>query len=135
MAALMVVAMAGFCGCEEDAETTSGGSDSVAGTWNGTLKATSFMGQTVAPGDSEVVPFTMNITQTGENIEVAFQANGYPGFFTGKYQGRDGYIGFTATADYTYTFTGYVGGGNRSMSGAWSVNISGGMSGTWQASR
>ena len=134
MAAWMVVAMAGFCGCGEEEETGGSGAESVSGTWNGTLQATTLMGQKVEPGNSEVVPFTMNISQMGESITVAFQANGYPGVFTGWYFG-DGSISFSTTADYTYTFLGNVAYGETSMSGAWSVNIPGGMSGTWQASR
>ena len=136
MAAWMVLAMAGFCGCEEEEETNSGGPNSVAGSWNGTMVVTKFMGQTVAPGDSDVVPFTMNITQSGDYIEVAFQANEYPGFFSGHYYyDVDRSIDFTATADYTYYFFGNVDWGERSMSGAWTVNVPGGMQGTWQASR
>ena len=137
MAALMVVAMAGFTGCDGEAdETTDTGPDSsVAGTWSGTMKATRFMGQPVAAGDSEVVPFTMSISQSGGDIDVSFQANEYPGFFTGTFSKSDGYIQFSATADYKYQFFGYVGFGNRSITGQWSVNIPGGMGGTWQASR
>ena len=38
MAALMVLAMAGFCGCDEEEETGSdAGSDFYSGTWNGTM--------------------------------------------------------------------------------------------------
>ena len=134
VAALMVVAMAGFCGCDEEEETSSDGSRSVAGTWNGTLKATAFMGQTVAPGDSDVVPLTMNISQNGESITVLFQANEYPGVFSGWFFGN-GEILFSATADYRYSFQGMVANGERIMSGRWAVDIPGGMSGTWQASR
>ena len=136
MAALMVLAMAGFYGCDEEEEATSTTPNSVAGRWSGTMQATSFMGQSVAPGDSDVVPFTMNITQSGDYIEVAFQANEYPGFFSGHYYyDLDRSIDFKATADYTYFFFGTVDWGERSMSGAWSVSIPGGMSGTWQANR
>ena len=136
MAALMVLAMAGFYGCDEEEEATSTTPNSVAGRWSGTMQATSFMGQSVAPGDSDVVPFTMNITQSGEYIDVTFQANGYPGFFTGHYyHDVDRSIDVSTTADYTYSFFGNVAYGQGSMSGMWVVNIPGGMSGTWQASR
>ena len=134
VATMMVVAMAGFCGCDEEDETTSSGGRNISGTWNGTMQVTTFMGQTVAPGDSEVVPFTMNISQTADSITVLFQANGYPGVFSGSYY-EDGSISFTATADYTYNFMGNVAYGETSMSGAWWVNTPGGMSGSWQASR
>ncbi len=132
VAALMVVAMAGFCGCGEEDDTSPNGSRSAAGTWNGTMQATSIMGQPVA--ESDVVPFTMNISQNGESITVVFQANGYPGVFSGWFFGN-GEILFSATADYTYSFQGVVANGERSMSGRWTVDIPGGMSGSWQASR
>lgn len=135
MAGLLAFAFAGLAGCDEDDEESSGGSaNSVAGTWNGTMVATRLMGQPVE--ESDVVPFTMNIKQTGEYIDVTFQANGYPGFFTGHYyHDVDRSIDFSTTADYTYSFFGNVAYGQGSMSGMWVVNIPGGMSGTWQASR
>ena len=136
MAALMVLAMAGFCGCDEEEEATSTTPNSVAGRWSGTMQATSFMGQSVAPGDSDVVPFTMNITQSGEYIDVTFQANEYPGFFTGHYYyDVDRSIDFKTTADYTYLFLGNVAYDERSMSGSWYVSSPGGLAGMWQASR
>lgn len=140
MAALMVLAMAGFCGCDEEEETGSdAGSDFYSGTWNGTMVATKLMGYDAV--DSDVVPITMNITVTDDAIRdeiflsIVFQANGMPGIFMGTANGKTGTISFAARADYDYVFRGTIDYGARTMAGTWTVNIPGGMSGTWQVSR
>ena len=135
LAAMTFLAMAGFCGCDEEEVANDYSQGSIAGTWSGTMVTTRFMGY--AAEESDIVPFTMNITQTGEYIDVTFQANEYPGFFTGHYYADiDRSIDFTTTADYTYYFMGNATYDERSMSGSWTVNIpNGGMAGTWQASR
>lgn len=138
----MALAMTGLCGCDEEEET--GGSKSpgsLNGTWSGTMVATELMGRPAE--DSDIVPITMTFTEGPESMTanntrftVVFQANGFPGVFSGEMEDGTGDLSFSATSDYTYTFVGHVGElAPNSMSGTWTVNIPGGMSGTWQASR
>ena len=137
----MAMAMTGFCGCDEDEEPSGSTSPgSLNGTWRGTMVATELMGRPAE--DSDIVPITMTFTEGPESMTssatrftVVFQANGFPGVFSGEVD-DNGDLQFSATADYTYTFVGHVGDlAPNSMSGTWTVNIPGGMSGTWQASR
>ena len=136
----MALAMAGICGCDEDEEPGSeAGADFYSGTWNGTMTATQLMGQPAL--ESDIVPITLIITVTDDSIRdeiflsIVFQANGMPGIFTGTANGKDGTIVFAARADYDYVFRGTIDYSARTMAGTWTVNIPGGMSGTWQAGR
>lgn len=140
MAGMLALAVAGLVGCDEDEETTGGGisSSNLNGTWNGTMVATRLMGYPAE--DSDVVPISLVLTMTEDNedqqyYDIVFRANGMPGIFTGRLEKETMHIVFSATADYTYTFIGTAGASSRTMSGTWSVNIPGGMSGTWQASQ
>ena len=140
MLAFLILALAipNLCGCEDDEEGSGDSSGSLNGTWNGTMVVTALGGYGAT--DSDVVPITLIISETSVTYNVTrfslvFQANEMPGIFTGgmDHDSRD--IQFSATADYTYNFYGRLDSGYKNMNGTWSVNIPGGMSGTWQASR
>ena len=138
VAGMLALAFAGLVGCDEEGDAGGNPVGRLNGTWNGTMVATELMGRPAE--DSDVVPATLIFEETSSShatttFKLVFQANGIPGLFTGQMDHASLDIQFISNADYTYTFEGRVNDAFNSMSGTWTVNIPGGMSGTWQASR